>query len=386
MREDGSAMRVSLGVSLASRGLTSLTLKPNGTLILKQTSWQKVLRAPAQKPGWSLPIPSGATLFPTADPLAHVRFGSCAVVGSSGGILSPTPPCGREIDSHDAVWRLNAAPVRGYERYVGTRETVRVLNAAHPGYLYRLPGAMPPHWGVRPADGSPIIIVSDATSPSSAEQWVQMQRRFTASAKSARPLATFVLKDHSLLNYYLALHADRRQKSDTTTPKPGRGPWRPDYPSTGLLAVMLATLTCRSVSLYGFSLHAGRDYKRFPSGSCEHMYHYWEGLSWRNLLVAHNLTIEADIIRGLELAGVVTCDARGGGGPGQTLRASTARAINGQSFNSRTASHKHQSVFTSPKARQSLLSSSRRPAISPSGSKRAPKQRDTSRVHSTDVV
>ncbi len=32
---------------------------------------------------------------------------------------------GVAIDAHDAVWRINAAPVRGYEAYVGSKETVR---------------------------------------------------------------------------------------------------------------------------------------------------------------------------------------------------------------------------------------------------------------------
>ena len=46
------------------------------------------------------------------------RFNSCAVVGSSGSLLLGQPR-GALIDQHDAVFRVNYAPTRGYEEYVG---------------------------------------------------------------------------------------------------------------------------------------------------------------------------------------------------------------------------------------------------------------------------
>ena len=47
------------------------------------------------------------------------EFKTCAVVGNSGVTL--LKEYGEEIDNHDAVVRINMAPIRGFEKYVGKR-------------------------------------------------------------------------------------------------------------------------------------------------------------------------------------------------------------------------------------------------------------------------
>ncbi|KAM9344259.1 beta-galactoside alpha-2,6-sialyltransferase 2 isoform 1-T3 [Pholidichthys leucotaenia] len=54
-------------------------------------------------------------------------FKTCAVVTSAGAILRSR--LGKEIDTHDAVLRFNAAPTEGYERDVGNKTTIRIINS-----------------------------------------------------------------------------------------------------------------------------------------------------------------------------------------------------------------------------------------------------------------
>ncbi|XP_027035425.1 alpha-N-acetyl-neuraminyl-2,3-beta-galactosyl-1,3-N-acetyl-galactosaminide alpha-2,6-sialyltransferase isoform X1 [Tachysurus fulvidraco] len=51
---------------------------------------------------------------------------SCAVVSSSGQVLGSR--CGREIDGHECVIRMNAAPTQRFESDVGNKTTVRVVS------------------------------------------------------------------------------------------------------------------------------------------------------------------------------------------------------------------------------------------------------------------
>lgn len=54
------------------------------------------------------------------------QFGTCAVISNAPSISKFN--LSHEIDSFDAVFRLNKAPVVGFENIVGSKETVRVIN------------------------------------------------------------------------------------------------------------------------------------------------------------------------------------------------------------------------------------------------------------------
>uniref|UniRef100_A0A4W6FG54 Beta-galactoside alpha-2,6-sialyltransferase 2 n=1 Tax=Lates calcarifer TaxID=8187 RepID=A0A4W6FG54_LATCA len=79
--------------------------------------------------GWARLVPSLPLeqLYRQQD---RSSFKTCAVVTSAGAILRSG--LGKEIDTHDAVLRFNAAPTEGYERDVGNKTTIRIINSFWP--------------------------------------------------------------------------------------------------------------------------------------------------------------------------------------------------------------------------------------------------------------
>ena len=64
-------------------------------------------------------------LIQDTNSLAQRSYKRCAVVGN-GGVLLNDDRNGESIDAHDAVFRINEGPTRGFEKYVGRKTTFRV--------------------------------------------------------------------------------------------------------------------------------------------------------------------------------------------------------------------------------------------------------------------
>lgn len=65
-------------------------------------------------------------VLPLTPPYYPRQFHRCAVVGNSADLLKTK--FGQEIDSFDAVFRQNGAPIQNYSEYVGSKSTFRLLN------------------------------------------------------------------------------------------------------------------------------------------------------------------------------------------------------------------------------------------------------------------
>ncbi|KAG8452017.1 hypothetical protein GDO86_003992 [Hymenochirus boettgeri] len=114
-----------LGVSFTGKQNTR-KLNPQELLcVLKNRAHVRTLdgkEAPFSNLGWEKYFPKVPLnkLYPRG-------FSTCAVVSSAGAILNSS--LGSEIDSHDAVLRFNSAPTRNYEKDVGNKTTVRIINS-----------------------------------------------------------------------------------------------------------------------------------------------------------------------------------------------------------------------------------------------------------------
>ena len=147
----------------------------------------------------------------------------CAVVGNSGSLLDHT--YGAEIDSHDAVIRFNAAPTKGYEKYVGKKTTIRVQNIDNLGFR-------------EPRDEMLVFTARDEKTFRHFSEY--QKKQFSKHGKEKTHI-------QRVFNPQFWCHVwdwvDRRKLK----------------PSSGFAGVVLALRACSSkekVSLYGFSHNA----------------------------------------------------------------------------------------------------------------------------------
>ena len=185
------------------------------------------------------------------------RFATCAVVGSSGNLRDRQ--FGPSIDAHEAVFRVNAAPVIGYERAVGTRTTWRITNSEKPFFLAAL--------------GVPELKV--AICHMNYIGWCQTQAfggAYSESVAYVNPVFYSQLWDVL-----------------------GR-PEGKQTPSSGFLAIAVALGVCGRVSIYGFG-QRGRpaDAGKYYTGGKYDQYGYERSHPFHDF-------VEEETVRGLWLA------------------------------------------------------------------------------------
>ncbi|KAL2935584.1 Sialyltransferase-like protein 2 [Bienertia sinuspersici] len=98
---------------------------PNGW---KDYAWKRINKGIQLKncQNKSLCMEKLSLVLPPIPPYYPKQFHRCAVVGNSADLLKTK--FGKEIDSFDAVFRQNGAPIQNYSAYVGSKSTFRLLN------------------------------------------------------------------------------------------------------------------------------------------------------------------------------------------------------------------------------------------------------------------
>ena len=142
------------------------------------------------------------------------KWKRCAVVGSSQNLLDGE--FGQIIDSHDAIFRMNSAPTKGYEKFAGSRTTIRLF---HYSSHHKLP---------KEEDEQRVFIFIS---------WTDFLRM------NELPPGSEDRKNMLVLNPDIVLEVQKNFGKDSTA-----------WPTTGLLAVRLARSMCNAVSVFGFGL------------------------------------------------------------------------------------------------------------------------------------
>ncbi|XDB61571.1 PREDICTED: alpha-N-acetylgalactosaminide alpha-2,6-sialyltransferase 1 [Capra hircus] len=242
------------------------------------------------------PVPQQQLLLASLRP-GSSRCISCAVVGN-GGILNNSH-VGPEIDSHDYVFRLSGAVIKGYEHDVGTRTsfygftafslTQSLLTLGSRGfrhvplgqdvrYLHFLEGTRDYEWLE--------ALLLNRTVTSRNLSW--FRRRPQEAFQEALQLDRYLLLHPDLLRYM----KNRFLRSGTLN----TAHWRIYRPTTGALLLLTALQLCDRVSAYGFITEG---HERFSD-------HYYDK-SWKRTIfyINHDFKLERTLWKRLHDEGII---------------------------------------------------------------------------------
>eukprot|EP00899_Mesostigma_viride_P022277 jgi/Mesvir1/3233/Mv16376-RA.1 len=181
------------------------------------------------------PVAALSSILPESADAAFAPYtwGTCAVVGNSGGLLGAK--LGPMIDAHDMVVRINQAPTRGYEQHVGTKTTMRLLN-----HIY---GRMKPERPLYPVEPG-VTFVSSRTGADTVREALALYARMQREA-GVRIL---------VLNRAVVSHAQNMVVHFRECVKAaGGGDFKGgDAPTSGMVAVFGLINLCQRVSVFGF--------------------------------------------------------------------------------------------------------------------------------------
>lgn len=224
-------------------------------------------------------------LLPRKQPVATKQYKTCAVVANGGEHLKGNR--GPEIDAHEAVFRINYAPVTGpaptgrdLSAHVGKRTTFDVLNRPNAGQLNKGHHRWRPNQtGERGKRGRPPTVVVCETPERDArrEQFLPLMRH--NPDKQVLMLAPEAIYTFRFVWHELKKVIEARDGKEYN-----------DKPMTGWTTTMLALQVCEQVNLYGFMPYTGAKGER---------YHYFDKVT--GMTSVHSFDLAYDVFKLLSL-------------------------------------------------------------------------------------
>lgn len=190
---------------------------------------------------------------------------SCAVVGNSGQLLMKHQ--GAMIDAHEAVMRINHAPIHHFGQHVGRKTTYDLANRQKAKWMLRRFKTF--KWR-HPRDRA--ILFFEVASPTNRRQLFAplMEKNGEEGAKQTFAFLhpKFV---QDVANLWQALRKELTKKNASGNRKSGGTRDRKDKPMSGMYAVMFMLQICERVDLFGFDAYTDKSaFRRVP-------YHYFDG-------------------------------------------------------------------------------------------------------------
>ncbi|XP_026172033.1 alpha-N-acetylgalactosaminide alpha-2,6-sialyltransferase 1-like [Mastacembelus armatus] len=206
-----------------------------------------------------IPKPKEPLLLPKPGSGGCVR---CAVVGT-GGILNGSK-MGKEIDSHDYVFRMNGAVVKGYEEDVGNKTSVYVhtaLSITSSLDLFKRHGST----SAPNDEGIKYVLIPEGMKDFNWLEGLLKGERVSAGPyKNQRPWTYYGGQFNESRVY--VLHQDflryvrnrflKSKSLDETY-------WALFRPTNGAFTVFLAIHTCDTVNVYGFMTEEYKKYSNY---------------------------------------------------------------------------------------------------------------------------
>eukprot|EP00899_Mesostigma_viride_P022620 jgi/Mesvir1/3542/Mv12012-RA.1 len=219
-------------------------------------------------------------LLPQEEPPVR-HYNRCAVVGNSGILLQQ--PLGQEIDGHDAIFRMNFAPLRGYERFVGNGTTFSIINGKKLRIMVQKleEEAIVPK--LRGSRGGRLVIF-ETTSHASRHHMLAPILRGVPSNMLCLLNPYFQNEAYKVWVQLKALLEDKQHKE-----------FRPK-PMSGFFATIFALQICDHVTLYGFD-----EYTHRP-GNKTIPYHYFD--DEEGLVKVHSFDLAVEIFKMLGESGL----------------------------------------------------------------------------------